>query len=353
MHSPETIIKPTADYDYGKMFDNLVEADYELLQNPFFHEMLEFLIGSFVISSGRQYGQFCDMVPLAAMWQESGRPVDWDILNPNPNSDPGAYDIAQLAIDLIRRLKLPDNHTQAPGNVDGLTPGVLEFWWRMQVDAFHWRYDPDYQLLANESDIKKRFAQCGVPLGSSSNTTEERAAMNAAIGYLRDDESMRTAGVDELIVKSFKPHLEVALHWQTNPRPIRNRSKGGDVHAERWRDGMVKALGTPETDRTPYEHLLARTSYLLDFFVDMHPDEFDDPGMAEVRELYDHVVALYNTNTRNFNDENAKRGRNVPKKTQIANLHTSAEMEESVDTPRYEICGALGATVLRRVPLSI
>ncbi len=352
MRSSE-IIKPTADYDYGKMFDRLTDADYELLKNPFFREMLEFLIGSFVISSGRQYGQFCDMVPLAAMWQEGDLPVDWDILNPNPNDDPEAYDIAQHAIDLIRRLKLPDDHTQAPGNVEGLTPGVLEFWWLMEIDAFHWRYDPDYQLLANESEIKKRFAKCGVPLGSSSNTTEERAAMNVAIGYLRDDESMRTASVDDLIVKSFKPHLEVALHWQVNPRPIRNRSKGGDVHAERWRDGMVKALETPESERTPYEHLLVRTSYLLDFFVDMHPSEFDDLEMAETRELYDEVVELYNTNTEKFNEENVQRNRNVPKKAQIVNLHTGTKKEEPANTPRHEIYGTLGATVLRRVPLNV
>lgn len=351
MHSLE-IVKPTADYDYGHMFDDLTEADHELLRNPFFREMLEFLIGSFVISSGRQYGQFCDLVPLAAMWQESGKPVDWAILNPNPDDDPEANDIAKRAIDLIGRLRLPDDHTQAPNNVEGLRPGVLVFWWRMLGDAFHWRYNPEYRLLANEVEIKKRFAECGVPLGSSSNTTEERAGMNAAIGYLRDDEAMRTAGVDELIMKSIKPHLEVALHWQVNPRPIRNRSKGGDIHAELWREGMVKALKIPENERTPYEHLLARTSYLLDFFVDMHPDEFDDPMMADARELYDEVVELYNKNAVKFNKENAEKKRDVPKKAQIINLHTDMEKEEQADTPRPEIFGALGATVISRLSLS-
>lgn len=359
MYSPE-MMKPPAGYEYGRMFDNLTEADYELLQNPFFQEMLEFLIGSFVISSGRQYGQFCDMVPLAAMWQESGKPVDWAILNPNPDQDPEADDIAKRAIDLISRLKLPDDHTQAPNNVEGLRPGVLVFWWRMLVDAFQWRYDSEYQLPADELAIKKRFAECGVPLGSSSNTTEERQGMNAAIGYLRDDEAMRTASVDELIMKSIKPHLEVALHWQVNPRPIRNRSKGGDVHAELWREGMVRALETPENERTPYDHLLARTSYLLDFFVDMHPDEFEDPVMADARELYDEVVELYNKNTvehnerlDRLNEKNIKEGLDViPKKAQIVNLHTNAEKKDPADMPRHEIFSALGATVLNRMPLS-
>lgn len=259
--------------------------DNEIFKRPFWAEMRELFKGSFVVSSGRQYGQFCDMIAIAAMWREMGKEVDWEVLD------------SPLVLEAIRSWEnVPDIHTASPENTPGLVPGVFEFWWRMFVDAMHHQFDHSH-LLITESAIEKRFKKAQVGLGQTSSTTaEEIAGLNSAVADIRD---ARPAGKmwssDELVLKSLKWHLKVSMHWLSHNRPRRDRRRGGDVHADYWREGMVAARDVPVDERTMYDHLLVKQADALDYLLNTHPSDLqNDPELIDVQEKYYEVLKKYN-----------------------------------------------------------
>lgn len=293
--------------------------DHELFKRPFWKEMRDFLIASFVFSSGRQYGQFCDMIAMTALWKEMGKEVDWEVLN------------SPLTLEVVRSWDIPDMHTSAPKNTDGQIAGLYEYWWRMLVDAMHAAYDPGY-LLLNKRGMEKRFEHAKVEIGPTSSTTpEEVSTMNEAVGDIRDklpDSGEWTA--DEVIAKSLKWHLRVSKHWSHFNRTRKDKSKGGDVHEDYWRNGMIRAAATPIEERTIYDHLLVRQADALDFLLNT-PDEdlLDNFELIETKELYYEALSLYNNAHKNKED--------------ALSLHRSNEVLN-----RLGIAGVLGATTARR-----
>jgi hypothetical protein len=237
---------------------------------------MEVLRDSFVISSGRQYAQLCDMAVAAALVQELRIEFDRTIFQ------------KPVAIQAIREWVLPPSHTGRPSHTPGLIEGVHEFWWRMLGDTFAWQFDASAQLLRDERAIIERFRECGVDRGTSSTTTEELAALNQAIDDLRGAKSETS---DQLASRALKWHLQAELHWQLHRRPRTDRQ---DTHESRWRSGMIAAAATPAAKRTLYDEVLIREVNALDNMLAMHPEELAANSLDGTRELYDEFLEVYN-----------------------------------------------------------
>jgi len=276
------------DYGYGAaltLTDPKLQES-EVLQTDFWRITEKILADTFVVSNGRQYAQFCDMVATTALIDEMGIEVNWDVIN-SPD-----------AIAAVRSWKLPGSHTLKPTHCDpihseNLVSGSFEFWWRMQCDAFRWRHDPKFQLLPNEEAIEDRFESCRIMPGeTSSSTVEEIAALNNAIGDVRNDEMLRYANSSTLAARGIKWHLKSARHWLSHKRP---RTDGGDVYAIRFRDSMLAAARTPEDQRSIYEHVAVQHVDALDTFLAIAPEERAyNPHLQRMNKLHDRVVELYN-----------------------------------------------------------
>jgi hypothetical protein len=258
----------------------------EVLQTEFWQIAEKFLADSFVVSNGRQYAQFCDMVALTALVDEAGIEVNWDVIN-SPDS-----------VAAVRSWKLPDSHTRKPIHCEpihseNLVSGVFEFWWRMQCDAFRWRHDPSFQLLPNEDAIEDRFESCRVMPGeTSSSTVEEMASLNNAIGDIRDHEELREASSGLLAARGLQWHLKSARHWLAHKRP---RIDGGDIYAIRFRDSMLTAAATPEDQRSLYDTVSLKHVDALDNFLAIPAQERAmHPRLQRMDKLHGRVIKLYN-----------------------------------------------------------
>lgn len=265
-------------YDYGNahmLQDEL--RDKELFQGDFWPIAKEILAGSFVISSGRQYAQLCDMLIAAALTKEMNIPVDWEVFH-SPET-----------AEAVRHWELPRSHTGRPKHTEGLVPGVHEFWWRMLGDAFHFQYDETFEL-PDKHAIIERFRACGLAHGqTSSTTTEELASLSEAI---TDSRAAKNENSDERAMRSLQWHLLASLHWLSHKRP---RTDRGDVHAIRWRDAMLDAASRPEDQRSLYDHLLIKQVDALDSLLSKSLDELEaTPRLKYTRALYDEVIDLYN-----------------------------------------------------------
>ena len=224
---------------------------HELFQSSSWRLAVGVLRDSFVISSGRQYAQLCDMVVATA-------------------------------------LGLAPSHTGRPRHTPGLIAGGHEFWWRMLGDAFAWQFDAAAQLLPDERAIVERFRACGVARGTSSTTTEELAGLNAAIDDLRRAKGETS---DQLAARALKWHLQAELHWLSHRRP---RTDRGDTHESRWRSGMIAAVATPEAKRTLFDWVLICEVNALDNMLVQDAYTLVASGLEGTRDLYDEVLDRYN-----------------------------------------------------------
>ena len=266
-----------AGYEFGnahKLPEHL--KNNELFQSLSWQLAMEVLRGSFVISSGRQYAQLCDMAVAAALVQE------WRI-----EFDRTIFEKPE-AIEAIRAWGLAPSHTGRPKHTPGLIAGGHEFWWRMLGDAFAWQFDASAQLLPDERAIVERFRECGVGRGTSSTTTEELAALNQAIDDLRGAKGEVS---DQLAARALKWHLQAELHWLLHRRP---RTDHGDIHESRWRSGMIAAVVTSAAERTLYDEVLIREVNALDEMLATHSEQLAANGLDSTRELYDEVLEAYN-----------------------------------------------------------
>ncbi|HET6747357.1 MAG TPA: hypothetical protein VFH06_04605 [Candidatus Saccharimonadales bacterium] len=272
-------------YDFGDAHELPEHLETkEIFKTESWRMAMEVLRGSFVISSGRQYAQLCDMAVAAALIDEQDIPFDQTIFT------------APEATEAIRAWKLAPSHTGKPNHTPGLVSGGHEFWWRMFGDAFAWRTE-GAELLPNERAIVKRFRECGVGRGTSSTTTEELAALDKAVDDLRGAQHETS---EQLAMRSLQWHLKASLHWLTHIRPRTDREdKSKDEwhsakHEDRWRTGMITALETPEAGRTLYDKVLVKEAEALDILLEMSPEMLAQYDLEETRELYDEVLELYN-----------------------------------------------------------
>lgn len=277
MINPFRLLAGIAGYRFGKAH----ELPEHLKHNKLFRSLswrlaIKILRDTFIISSGRQYAQLCDMVVAARL-----------ILERRIKFDQTIFDKPE-AFGALEAWKLPPSHTARPKHTLGLVEGVHKFWWLMLRDAFAWVFDPSAQLLPDEKAIVERFRECGVGRGTSSTTTEELAGLNLAIGDLREAKGESS---EQLATRSLKWHLQAELHWLTNKRP---RSDHGDAHESRWRSAMVEAAATPRAERTVMDEVLLLEAKALNKLLAMDSAELEANGLVSTRELYKEVLELYN-----------------------------------------------------------
>ena len=299
-----------ADYDFGtahELPENL--KDNELFQSSSWIIAKEVLRDSFVISSGRQYAQLCDMTIAAALIDEQGIPFDRTIFN-EPD-----------AIEAIQKWKLPPSHTGKPTHTPGLVEGGHEFWWRMLGDAFAWRFEGS-ELLPDEQAIAERFRACGIPrYQTSSSTYEELASLDRAMEDVRE---ARFETSDQLAMRSLKWHLKVAFHWLSHKRPRTDRRDA--AHEERWRSGMLAALDAPVAERTLYDQILVKQAGALDTLLAMTPEELTTHNLRPTRELHDEALNLYN----------------YVHKSHLLALHHRSKIETTIPVRATSALGAVG-----------
>jgi hypothetical protein len=282
------LLSGIAGYDFGKAHELPERLKHsKLFRSLSWRLAIKILRDTFVISSGRQYAQLCDMVVAARLIMERHIKFDRTIFD-----QPEAF-------KALEAWNLPPSHTARPIHTPGLVEGAHKFWWLMLRDAFAWVFDPLAELLPNEKAIIERFGECGVGRGTSSTTTEELAGLNLAIDDLREAKGESS---DQLATRSLKWHLQAELHWLTHKRP---RSDRGDAHESRWRSAMVAAAATPAMKRTVVDDVLLLQVEALDKMLGMSPEELTANGLDSTRELYEDVLDRYNT----------------VHKTQLATLH--------------------------------